>query len=48
MVNKCPKCKKYLIGSYNCPWCKIDIRDYKDIPDFLKNIFEEGHPFNEK
>lgn len=47
MINKCPKCLKYLFGSYNCPWCKIDIRDYKDIPDFFKNLFGEKGDKNE-
>jgi len=48
LANKCPQCKKYIIGYY-CFQCKIDISDFMndnseilddaDIPDFMKDIF---------
>lgn len=43
-ANQCPKCKKYILGTY-CFICKSDIRDILDIPDFMKEIFDK---FKEK
>lgn len=41
-VYKCPKCKKYIF-TYFCQKCQIDIRDFNEVPDFLKNIFFGGN-----
>ena len=38
-AHKCPKCKQFIL-EYYCHHCQIDIRDYQEIPDFLKNIFD--------
>lgn len=40
-VNRCPKCKEYIIGTY-CHSCDIDINDYQDAFPFFNDIFGDN------